>query len=686
MKGLGIVLTSLVSTLAFGQWEQGWNRTSATGADAIGMAVGASAAGQVYVAGMADSGQKLRFWTYNAYGKEGKSVELPNPLGYEPLKLVVIPQGGFVVLARAQSNSLVVRVDASMKVVWTKSDVALWNDILLAPSGNLYVGGRVWGPFGSWDTYLGCLLPTGVQAWVSRWGSPQLGDEAVVALAQTDQGDVYGVAESEFRENSDILAMMWKPTGALAWARRHDFINEWPLNLVVRDGVITVGAAGESNLAIALRLDLEGRLLYAVADPGPNLVTSVFPVAAFPLDGNRLGVVSSMPEASGDQLRMPVLSLWDANANFLGRVAAPPDDETRVHQAFQNAAGLFTVDQKLGTPYQFHAQWFGASGSLMGAFSAGPYAEDCMLKGGALGQDGVVYMTGFTRSRGMIVQKAVPTPRLVSVSAARSVKGGLGMKVTVKLSAPAAGLGVKIALKVTGMGVGTYPASVTIPAGGTSIQATVGTVPVPADKVLTLTATAGAISKTITFKVLKPNLVSFAAVPLTSVSGNPYQFQFGLDGPAPAAYSVQLSIPSGLGSSGPVMFTKNTTTLTIPRIAPTVLYSSLFACTATLGTVVRKANFQVLAAEMSLIKGPYTASLMKPFTVTVDFTGTVPAGQSLVLYDNKYPAAFVTKTVPLPSGVKSVAVTLQALDKVALHSVYAQYRGKTKVGPLINFK
>jgi len=301
--------------------------------------------------------------------------------------------------------------------------------------------------------------------------------------------------------------------------------------------------------------------------------------------------------------------------------------------------------------------------------------------------------TGAT-SRTATLSVVAPTASLSSLTlGAASVKGGSGVAVNTVALTAADPDGGTIALSSSHPGVVSVPASVNIPAGGTSASFALTTTPVAADTLVTITATYGGVNKTDTITVQRPVLTALSLSKTSEVGGTPVLANsVTIDAPAPAGgLSVSLSSSNPAAATVPssVLIAAGSLTGTFTISTLSVTSSQLATITATSGGVSHSANLTVNPAPASLSTLTLGAASAKGGDVvpanTVSLSAPAPAGGVTVnLVSSDPTAATVPATVTVPAGSSSVSFAIGtvavATDRTV--SITATLSGTVRSGSL----
>jgi hypothetical protein len=173
-----------------------------------------------------------------------------------------------------------------------------------------------------------------------------------------------------------------------------------------------------------------------------------------------------------------------------------------------------------------------------------------------------------------------------------SVVGGNSSTGTVTLTAPAPSGGFVVNLSSSNTSVATVPSSVTVPAGATSANFTVSTRAVSSTTSVTITASAGGVSRTATLTVNPSPSVTLQSLTISPTSvwgGSTATGTVTLSGPAPAGGAVvqlrsnsnrasvpsSITIPAGATSARFTIQTRSTWWPLVETVTITATYSGV---------------------------------------------------------------------------------------------------------------
>ncbi len=297
-------------------------------------------------------------------------------------------------------------------------------------------------------------------------------------------------------------------------------------------------------------------------------------------------------------------------------------------------AGGTTVALSSGTP---------GAASVAGSvqFASGSSSADVTVSSSAVQVQTLVTITaslaGVTRQAVLTVNPAAPAVTLASVAlGASSLTGGGNTTLQINLSAAAPTGGAAIVLASTNGGAAAVSASVSIPAGSSSIQVPVTTAAVGAQTVVTLTATFAGVGRQATLTVNPPTVLAVAVSPGSVQGGTGAAGTVTLSGAAPAA---------GLSVT---LVSSNTSAATVP--ASVMVSGGQTTASFPVTTVAVSADATVRIQASALGQGVNTTVDVKAIPVTL-------AGVSAV-YTATPSSLMVTVALSAPAGPNGALVTL----------------------------
>jgi hypothetical protein len=237
----------------------------------------------------------------------------------------------------------------------------------------------------------------------------------------------------------------------------------------------------------------------------------------------------------------------------------------------------------------------------------------------------------------------------------------------VSLNGPAPSSGFVVQLSSSSPAVTTVPASVTVAAGATTASFTLTTVPVVQSTLVTITATAGGVTRTAQFSVVAPppELSAFTLAPSSRTGGLGSTGQVHLSAPAPKG-----GLTVTLSSSDPAVATVPAS-VTVPAGSTTALpftVTTLPVAQATAATITATAGGASRTAPVTVVPPAIASFTIAPSTVTqganvgtattgtVSLTGPAPTGGRVVQLSSGIHQAtvLVPPTVRVPAGETTV--------------------------------
>ena len=259
---------------------------------------------------------------------------------------------------------------------------------------------------------------------------------------------------------------------------------------------------------------------------------------------------------------------------------------------------------------------------------------------------------------------------------ATSVTGGATATGTITLSAPAPGSGAAIGLS-SNQSLVTVPAMVHIPAGASSASFAISSTPVQNRVFVSITATAGALTKSKLITVNPAALLSLKLQMSSMTGGAVQQATVLLTGAAP---SGGLSV--ALSSTNPAIYAP--TEVFIPGGATSGAFAIQAAVVATktsglmvaqLGTLKKSTSLSVIPPVISsIVASRATVIGGDVIDVTIRITGPAPAGGTSVMLTSGNVALTVPANVVVPPGQTSVVFT--ASSKQIIKATTVKMSGK----------
>jgi subtilisin family serine protease len=300
-----------------------------------------------------------------------------------------------------------------------------------------------------------------------------------------------------------------------------------------------------------------------------------------------------------------------------------------------------------------------------------------------------VTLTATYNGASKVATVTVTPPAVSSIILPATVAGGKAItSAYVVISGPAPVGGLAVALSSSDPAVAT-PATITVPAGATSSgYFTIPTNPVSAPVSVTVTATAGGVSKTTTIQVKPPALSAFSASPATISGGKAItNALLSLDGPAGASGAVVTIVSSDPSMTPPATFTipagaTSSGYFTIPTNA--VSAATPVTLTASFGGVSKAVAFTVKPPSLlTFTASPLTIVGGKPITVaSLTLDGPAGAAGAAVSLVSSAPSVVPPATVTIPAGATASAnftMNTSAVSANVQVTVTATYGGVSKL-------
>ncbi len=274
-----------------------------------------------------------------------------------------------------------------------------------------------------------------------------------------------------------------------------------------------------------------------------------------------------------------------------------------------------------------------------------------------------------------------------------SVLGGNTSQGTVTLTSAAPSGGAIISLSSDKPSAADIPATITVPAGGTSATFTITTYPVSASTSVTITADDGVHQKTAALTVAPPTLSSLSVSPTSIPSGSLSQGTVTLTGAAPSGGVILLlssdtpsvaSVPASVTvPAGSTSATFTISTYPVSGLTSVIITASDSVNQKTASLTVTPPALNSLSVSPTGVSG---GSLSQG---TVALTGPAPTNGVIVsLSSDMSSVASVPPTVTVLAGSNSTTFTITTYPIAASTSVIitANYNGVTKtalitVGP-----
>jgi len=275
-----------------------------------------------------------------------------------------------------------------------------------------------------------------------------------------------------------------------------------------------------------------------------------------------------------------------------------------------------------------------------------------------------------------------------------NAQGGFPITGTVGLGGPAPSGGLVVALSSANTSLVTVPASVTVPAGQTTVTFTANTQPVTQTTGVVITASAGGTSVNTTLFVMVSTAVS-------SVTLNPSTVTGGTS--STATVTLQSAAPNGnavvsLASSNTVLATVPLS-VAVPAGQRSATFTVNTAQVTAVSTVNISATYQNVTKSATLTlnpsgtTGPTLSSVsVNPSSVvggnssmgTVSLSAAAPAGGAAVSLSDNSSAATVPASVTVPAGATSATftITTTSVTSSTTATISAAWGGATRTAGL----
>ena len=234
-----------------------------------------------------------------------------------------------------------------------------------------------------------------------------------------------------------------------------------------------------------------------------------------------------------------------------------------------------------------------------------------------------------------------------------SLPGGQTSVGTLTLTFPAPASGVVVTL-ASDNPAATVPATVSIPAGGTTATFTITTTPVPQTVVATITATLAGLSQKAKLEVRSARITGVSVAPTSLTGGSPAVGTVTLDSPAAVAAGLVVSL-AGSSTSGTVPATvtipAGATTATFPITTVVVAAPVVDTLTATLNGISKTTALTIQpiqATNLTINPAAVIAGVATVGTVTVN--APAPPGGLVVTLTQLGAAETVPTTATVAAG------------------------------------
>jgi LmbE family N-acetylglucosaminyl deacetylase len=284
--------------------------------------------------------------------------------------------------------------------------------------------------------------------------------------------------------------------------------------------------------------------------------------------------------------------------------------------------------------------------------------------------------------------RVTPAPaNSISLSPA-ALFGGDGAQGTVLLGTAAPAGGTVVPLSSSNAAVATVPASVTVPAGGTSSTFAIGTSPVAASTSVTVSAAFAGGTRGALLTVVPQSVAALTLNPANVLGGSSGQgtvtlpvvagaqgvvVQLSSSDPAHAAVPASVAVPAGAASAAFAI-----ATTAVPATTP-VTISATYGTTASAVLTVGPLGLASLALDPATVVGGSSAQ------GTVWLNGPAPGGGATVALSSGNPAiAAVPASATIPAGATSAAfaIATSAVATDTVVTISAAFAGSGASAPL----
>jgi hypothetical protein len=277
----------------------------------------------------------------------------------------------------------------------------------------------------------------------------------------------------------------------------------------------------------------------------------------------------------------------------------------------------------------------------------------------------------------------VPAPQRITFTPSELAGGGKGTAtIDLTVPAPAGGLMVKVTSSIATLVI---PASVSVPAGKSSVTVPIATLVVSADVTAKVTASANGIAVVANIPIKTPRVKSILATPASVLGGKPVAFTITLSGVAPAS-GTSLTIAStnaALVVPSSVKVASGKSTATFVGTSSAVL--SVTECKVRVTAVGETSETAVLVRPTvvkSVVVAPTSVVGGGKATVTVSLTEAAPIGGADVTLESSSGKFPVPATMSIPAGKTSgvVSVVTSATSSTESVVVTAKLGGAATLG------
>jgi len=321
--------------------------------------------------------------------------------------------------------------------------------------------------------------------------------------------------------------------------------------------------------------------------------------------------------------------------------------------------------------------------------AAGATSGDALITTGVVAADTSITATATLGAVSKTASVVVKAAALTSLVPAKTVlTGGSSVSVRIQLDGAAPTGGTIVTLSSANSAIISLPLQATVPAGATSVNVDADSSAVATDTDVAITATLGAVSKSVTLTVVAPAVSNVSVSPTSVLGGSTTTGTVTLTGPAPAGGRV-VDLASNLSAAtvpANVTVPAGATSATFAVTTTPLAYSATATLSATNNGVTATTSLTVRGpAPVSVTLLPTSVAGGKTSIATITIEAPAPAGGVVVDLSTSVPDASVPANVAIPAGATkaSVTVTTQAVSANVSASIRATLNGVQKSGTLV---
>jgi len=264
----------------------------------------------------------------------------------------------------------------------------------------------------------------------------------------------------------------------------------------------------------------------------------------------------------------------------------------------------------------------------------------------------------------------VPAPQRITFTPSELTGGGKGTAtIVLTVPAPTGGLLVKLTSSIASLVI---PASVSVPAGKSSVTIPITALVVSTDVTAKVTASANGIAVVANIPIKTPRVKSILATPASVLGGKPVAFTVILSGVAPAS-GTSLTIASTSGAlvvPGTVKVAAGKSTGTF--VGTSSVVSSVTECKVRV-TAANETSETVVLVRPTVVKSVVVAPISivggAKGTVTITLTEAAPIGGLSVTLESSSAKFPVPAAVSIPAGKTSGVVTVMTSATSSIENV-----------------